>query len=80
MKHLAGHVTALSVLRPGVANLTIETLEILPNGDYQASYKTASEEITGILRVAKYGAYQGRWRASGVFTRKWKRRRGIIFE
>jgi hypothetical protein len=80
LKHITGYIVALSTLRPGVVNVTIETPEILPYGEYEASYKTASEEITGALKVSKYGAYQNRWRASGIFTRRWKRRRGIILE
>lgn len=78
--HITGYIVAYSALRSGVVNVTIETLEALRYGVYEASYKTASEEITGTLRISKYGVYQNRWRASGIFTRRWRRRRGIIVE
>jgi hypothetical protein len=77
-RQMKGYVLALSMLGPGTAHLTLETPAVLPQGAYEASYNTASQEIGGIFNVSKYAPYQRRWRASGIFTHKWKRRRGII--
>jgi hypothetical protein len=71
-KRIVGRVIALSVLGPGRANITIETVDVLPRGEYAAIYKTSAQERTpvdrGIFKVFTSVAYSNRWRASGILT------------
>jgi hypothetical protein len=71
-KRIVGRVIALSLLGPGRANVTIETVDVLPRGEYAAIYKAASRERPpvdrGIFKVFNSVAYGNRWRASGILT------------
>lgn len=81
-KHIAGRVITLSVLAPGTANITIETADVLPRGEYAAHYKAPSPERPplgrGVFKVFNCVAYRQRWRASGVFTRPESRLRFLL--
>jgi hypothetical protein len=65
-KQIAGRVIELAVLGPGRANITIETVAVLPCGEYAAVYQTPLGR--GIFKVFTSVAYRHRWRASGVLT------------
>lgn len=57
-KHVRARVVAVKRLGPGVANLLIETHNVLHMGEYPATYHTPSQEAAGTFKVFKIGAIQ----------------------